>query len=603
MILETLADSGYISSLDLYLAKELLGDDSLNLNCAAALICHLSLSARRGHLCIEIDGDKVWPDPRSAWNENRYSEEGSLQKEDASEYLDQVTDMIARGIEQLPLKLLTVLRNDVDEIDALQTPLCRMGNRIYFQRYWFYETFFLFHYRRFISNQPRIGFDKSKIFEQVKSLENSKKLLPDQAKAILNACDHTFTMICGGPGTGKTYTAGTLICTLWNALEKNQQEKFEIALAAPTGKAAANLQKSLLRATEGIGQLSNLQSKTLHALLGMKGTSITTDPELLPFDLVIVDESSMIDVRLMAALFAAMKPGSRLILLGDSHQLPAVEAGSLFADFVNEEGEISRVSKLHQCLRSELQGILDVAAAINQGNAEEVIQLFGSGASGIERLIIEPDLKTNSAIAKELCHYACERFRMENLEGLEPKDLLNHFNSFRLLSPMRKGVFGVEEINYLINRKIKSASVVGNRNQFIAPIMLLKNDYRLELFNGEVGVLVKSIVYGTQGDFDFRCGDYALFISKDGGIKKVAALMLPPFEYAYCLSVHKSQGSEFDHLLLLLPLGSESFGRELFYTAVTRARRQLTLWGDDITIKATVERKTQRLSGISGRLK
>jgi exodeoxyribonuclease V alpha subunit len=551
------------------------------------------------------------------WNENHFSEQGLQQEDNAQVLLNLVPAMIVKGAEQIPSELLTKIFGDITDIQAVQTPLCRMDNRFYFQRYWFYETFFLHHYRQFTSKTPYITFDVDKIYTQVKLLEHSKKLLPEQANAILNACKYTLTIISGGPGTGKTHTAGVLICTIWDALDDIQRDNFQIALAAPTGKAAANLQKSLLRATEGIGQLANLQSKTLHALLGIKGSSIPDETKFLPHDLVIVDESSMVDVRLMAALFAAIKPGARLILLGDGHQLPSVEAGSVFADFVRCESDgntssaavpvltgtaASRVTSLHKCLRAELKGILDVATAINQGKTEDVVHLFEQGLDGLERLNIQANSKSDAAIAREICSYALECYQMQNLDRLQPKELLNHFNSFRLLSPLRKGAFGVEEINRSINQKVKTAFLAKETSSvYVAPIMLLKNDYRLELFNGEVGVLVRPLFKEGVGDFDFSCGDYAIFIGKDGEIKKVPALLLPSFEFAYCLSVHKSQGSEFDHLLLLLPSGSECFGRELLYTAVTRTRRKLTLWAEDEILNAAIQRTNHRLSGIPAR--
>lgn len=605
-VLQSLVDSGHLSSIDVSLAQELLGVDVPEQEEAAALICHLSLAARRGHLCIAINGDEVFPDPRSVWNENRYSEKGCLPDEDAPELLQQVVRLIINGAEKLSQQILTVLQEEERAILAVQTPLCCMSNRFYFQKYWYYETLFLQHYREFISQPPQICLDKARIYERVKLLEQSSNLLSDQSKAILNACEYTLTIICGGPGTGKTYTAGMLIRILWDALDEEQQAKFQIALAAPTGKAAANLQKSLQRATKGLGELANLQSTTLHALLGIKGSGAFTETKILGHDLVIVDESSMVDVRLMAALFAAMKPGARLILLGDGHQLPAVEAGSLFADFVACEmnAESSKVSCLNKCLRAELQGILDVAAAVNLGDIKRVFQLFDQGAEGIERLAFHANFKTDMSIARELCNYAFGCYNMQGVDKLQPQELLNHFNTFRLLSPLRKGVFGVEEINRLINQKVKTSLFAqGNTScKLIAPIMLLKNDRRLELFNGEVGVLVRPNYNVGLGDFDFVCGDFALFWGKDGEVKRVPALLLPPFEYAYCLSVHKSQGSEFEHLLLLLPPGSESFGRELLYTAVTRARRKLTLWADDAVLQATVQRNSHRLSGIPARL-
>ncbi|MBA3239587.1 MAG: exodeoxyribonuclease V subunit alpha [Parachlamydiaceae bacterium] len=604
-LLETLTVNGYLSSIDLSLAQELLKGDPAPLESAAALICYLSLTARCGHLCIVIEGKQIIPDPIATWNENRYAEKGEMQEAVAKDLLQQALNLISVGSHELPHKIITEITQYETQSSLVQTPMCRMGNRFYFHRHWYYETFLLEHYHKFISHSPRITPDIHLVGTKVKKLKEQNRLLPEQAQAILNACINTLTIICGGPGTGKTYTAGILISTLWDALTDLQKEKFEIALAAPTGKAASNLQKSLLNATKGIDKLSSLQAKTLHALLSIRGSGAPQEIEPLAYDLVIVDESSMIDVRLMGALFAAMKPGARLILLGDGHQLPAVESGSLFADFVQNEKNPSvkgRVNYLNTCLRVELQGILDLADAINRGNSEGTLRLFenGSQESGIQRLIV----KNEKNAAKEICSLAFQSYKMHNLSSLDPKDLLAHFNRFRLLSPLRKGPFGVEEINRLVGQELKKSlsEKAFGEVLFIAPIMLLKNDYRLELFNGETGVLIRPSYRPNQGDFEIGTGDYALFASKDGEVKRVPALLLPPFEYAYCLSVHKSQGSEFDHLLLLLPPGAECFGRELLYTAVTRARRQLSLWSDDATLSAIVQRTNCRLSGISQRI-
>lgn len=610
-LLETLMASGYISALDLALAKELLKDNPDSNASAAALICHLSLAARRGHLCIQIEDEKIWPSPYSSWSENCFAEKGALQADVAKELLYQIEAMIVQAANKLPTALLTDVDVQKTEkgIYGVQTPLCRMGSRFYFQRYWFYETLFLQHYQQFTALTPTIMLDPQAVAGRLQQLDVAKGLLPEQISAILNACNNALTIICGGPGTGKTFTAGVLICTLWDALTEVQREKFEISLVAPTGKAAANLQKSLLKAAKGVDKLSSLQSKTLHALLGIKGGGGLTETLPISSDLVIVDESSMIDVRLMGALFAAMKPGARLILLGDGHQLPAVEAGSLFADLVQSDQNAtgpSHITRLNKCLRAELQGIIDVATAINCGDGEGTLSLFQPDAnhSELQRLSLSTTRQGQAMIGKELAAFAFESFKMHDLANLEPHALLNHFNGFRILSPLRKGPFGVEEINRLLGKEYKTFVTKGASKDapFIAPIMLLKNDYNQELFNGEVGVLVRPAFKLSQGEFELSRGDYALFAAKAEGVRRIPALLLPAFEYAYCLSVHKSQGSEFDHLLLLLPSGAECFGRELLYTAVTRARRQLTLWTDDATLKATVQRKNCRLSGVSQRI-
>lgn len=603
-ILESLVVSGHLSLVDLELAKTLL-KDSLDAD-VAAFICHLSLAARGGHLCIDIHEGNISPGIY-LWNQGHYGEAEIVDDDRTDEVLQQVAAAIARAPEKLPEDLLTSINPGAyeNELYAVQTPLCRMGNRYYFQRYWFYETLFLHHYQRFTTIPPKIVLSRDVVADKLLSLDMAKGLLPEQKEAILNACENSLTIICGGPGTGKTHTAGVLICALWDSLNESDREKFEISLAAPTGKAAANLQKSLIKSAKGIHKLSVLQSKTLHALLGVRGSTPILEALPLAADLVIVDESSMIDVRLMAALFARMKPGARLILLGDQHQLPAIEAGSLFSDFVHAQKSSFKVSKLNKCLRAELQSILDVAAAINEGNVETALKLFDqSEGSGVERFVLQSSHQSAAAMARELAAYAFNCYQMLHIDTLKPYELLNHFNRFRMLSPLRRGPFGVEEMNRLISNAYRLALAKRRAfsSTFIAPIMLLKNDYRQELFNGEVGVLVRPQYRQGQLDFELLSGDYALFTAKDGSVRQIPALLLPTFDYAYCLSVHKSQGSEFDHLLLLLPEGSEHFGRELLYTGVTRARRQLTLWGEDEILSAAIQRKNHRLSGIAERL-
>lgn len=606
--LSALVAAGRLSLIDYELANVLLNRnnfdnvDPIKDADLAAFVCHLSLSARQGHLCVEIT-DTIYPTVDALWNENhrsgKYANPGEEDKRLEQDSLLLIEKAILRAVKKLPEKLIT--KTQFFETHGKgSTPLCQMGDRYYFQRFWYYETLFLYHYKRFTSSPLKKPLDRSVVLKNLLCIDGAKGLLDEQKEAILSACENSLTIICGGPGTGKTYTAGLLIRTLWDSLTDIERDQFEISLAAPTGKAAANLQKSLLKSAKGINKLSNLQSKTLHALLEIKNSIIFEEMEPLSADLVIVDESSMIDVRLMGALFAALKPGARLILLGDPHQLPAVEAGSLFADFV--QSPHVKINKLNRCMRAELQAIIDFAEAVNRGDAESIFQLFNQRKSfgDIQHLIM--NAPNDGALAKALASYAFDFFQTDKLIDLQPQELLDHFNQFRLLSPLRKGFYGVEEMNRLLSQNYHLTLAkcgLSLTTPFIAPIMLLKNDYSQELFNGEVGVLVKP---HYRADKEFGKGDYGLFPGKDGSVRKIPALLLPTFEYAYCLSVHKSQGSEFDHLFLLLPPGAEHFGRELLYTGVTRARRQLTLWGEEEVIRAAIERKSYRLSSIPERL-
>ncbi|MFQ5730006.1 MAG: exodeoxyribonuclease V subunit alpha, partial [Waddliaceae bacterium] len=431
---------------------------------------------------------------------------------------------------------------------------------------------------------------------------DKEQLNVQQAFAIQNALTKSFTVICGGPGTGKTYTAGHLIKLFWESLDEEQKKGCEICLAAPTGKAAANLQKSLQRATAELEGFKPLKAKTLHSLLEIRSSSFSIDrpPTQLKADLILVDESSMIDVRIMALLLASVKTGTRLILLGDRFQLPPVEAGSLFSDVITflkgDERFSENVSELKTCLRVELQAMIDFATAINHGDGSKAIELLNeeNNTSAIERIRFDVEGGNQRCIQDRLIEYAVTLFPSPKVGKNEPGYLLHLYNQFRLLSPLRDGFFGVNEINQKL--LLRMMQRVQREEWFAVPIMIVNNDYKMDLFNGEVGILVRRRSYDSY----VKEGDYAFFPMDQGeSFRKIPAILLPKYEYAYCLSVHKSQGSEFDRVLLLLPQGSEVFGREVLYTAVTRARKKLEVWGAEEVLIQTLVKSSARVSGLT----
>lgn len=581
---------GGLSYVDCALAELLLKDyPEANEKCAA-FICYLSAAARQGHLCVRVVEKNIYPDPFLFWSDSNISS-------DIGELTKTLSEMIMEGALLIPKELIT----NYSATDSYfpSTPICKQGDNFYLQRYWVYETLFLQHLHNLEQSNPSLSLDVNILRKQVQEAEKDKILLTEQGKAILNIATENLTLICGGPGTGKTYTAGQLIKFFWSSLSEEQRQKCRIALAAPTGKAAANLQKSLAKVVNDLKDFKLSKAQTLHALLNIRGPQWTV--QKLTADLIIVDESSMIDVRLMTCLLAAVKPGARLVLLGDPHQLPPVEAGSLFADLIayrkTSSNQQQHPIELKKCLRAELQGIIDFADSINAGDVNRTLGFLSNREScGVSRVQLSE---------QDLIEYACPYFpSTDHFDEHNPQKILEAFNQFRLLSPLRKGSFGVDELNRLfLKQMIKKIS----RGVFIAPIMLVNNDARLELFNGEVGILVRRNRFSS--DFqDLQCqeGDYALFPSKnqsDCEARKFPALLLPKFEYAYCLSVHKSQGSEFDHVLLLMPEGAQVFGREVLYTAATRAKKKLEILGDDEILKETIQRCSHRFSGVLPRLK
>lgn len=436
-----------------------------------AFLCYLSSATRQGHLCVHV-GETLSPDPASL--ELPFSEE-----------------LLRKGAEALPPHLLR-----------------QEGNRYYFERYWKGEKQCLEKLKQLLNTEPTL---------KVNIADLPSTLQPEQAEAILYAAKNSVTLLCGGPGTGKSYTIGQLVRLL---------QAPKVAIAAPTGKAAIHLEKIL-------GQ----QVTTLHALLGIREGQ-KPQPAPLSADLVIVDESSMIDLKMMQALLMAVQPGTRLVLVGDPDQLAPIESGSLFADFVSAFPHIA----LKKCVRTEVESIVRFANAIKEGDLD---QLFNG------EIVIHP---IEESLQRQL------------MEAVLARPLND---SFRLLSPVRKGPLGVDALNQLC----------ASKRQPEQPIILTRTDRALGLYNGQTGILG---------------ADYALF---DG--KRLAPFLLPSYEYAYCLSVYKSQGSEFDEVWLVLPPGSEFFGKEMLYTAVTRARKKVQIWGSKEMIEKIMKRNGRRVSSLT----
>lgn len=597
--LNELLERGEVSYADYALAESLLTEEG-NTEEPAAFLCYISMAARQGHLCVHVDGFALDPEPvRLFANET----DSALPLEMAQK----IHQMILAGSKKVPEAILAICNSPEESIHT--KPLCRFGNFFYFQRFWSYETDFCRHFLDLLKAPLVLQLNANLLYERVSQMLFQNRLLPEQAAAILRASQQTLTLICGGPGTGKTYTAGQLINLFIEAMTPEQQKHCQIAIAAPTGKAAANLQKSLQTAVGASTSFKTITARTIHSLLGMRESGRRKDdsPSKLNADLILVDECSMIDAKLMGELLRAVKPGARLILLGDKHQLPPVEAGSVFADmiaFLNTCDPKERPSELKICLRAELKGIVDFADLINAGDADQALEKMHSSIEGVFPLKLNSHPENIGSAQNAIVEYALPFFPKPGQQEHHLEKMLTRFNQFRILSPLRKGPFGVDELNQLFLKR--AMRQVHGGQVLVAPIMLTTSHAKLELFNGEVGILVKHL---ASKKMDTHCeeGDYALFpchsAEEKNKWRKFPALVLPAFEYAYCLSIHKSQGSEFDHVLLLMPQGSESFGREVLYTAVTRARKKLDIWEQPGIISETIKRLSLRFSGIKNRLK
>lgn len=439
-----------------------------------------------------------------------------------------------------------------------------------------------------------------------------------RAAAILALCK-PLVIISGGPGTGKTYTVARILALL-NGLAAKQ---LRIALVAPTGKAALRLHESIQQARDGWAELPlsipEVQVQTLHRLLGFQVNRPgfrhnRTNP--LHLDLLVVDEASMIDVGLMAALLEALPPRCRIILLGDRDQLASVEAGNLFGDLCGQGASgwsTALVELMHPLLGTSValpvrqsttpladslvllrtsrrftpgSGIGALAQAINSGEVESVRRVWGTPWTDVE-LIDTTVPEVASRLREQLLDFLAPLFAADS-----PEAALAALGQRRILCGLREGPRGVEGVNRLAQTYLRRLRGMGPEVQLYAgmPMLITRNDYGLALFNGDSGVLWPDDHGQLRG----------WFAREEGGLRSCSLARLPAWHPSYAMTVHKSQGSEFDRVLLLLPQeDAPVLTRELLYTGLTRARRGLTLCAPLELLLRTTGRQALRHSGLA----
>lgn len=558
-----------LSSIDLLFTS--LGSEQEGVEENEALfMSHLMLAAKQGHLCVKIEEQGLYPPVKELWENEETS---PLSNEEA----EQLTKKIFQGS--------TTVSEKRGSFIVKNTPY------FYLKKYWEMEQICLNFLEKKKENTLFSLAEKEELQQDLIEKEQQGILLKEQSRAILKSSECSLMLIAGGPGTGKTHTAGELIKAFWKILQKSSRSSFSIMLAAPTGKAASNLQKSLERAMASTKGFPPLQAKTLHALLEIKAHAFHTAPSFLPADLLIVDESSMIDAKMMATLLKSLKPDAHLILLGDPFQLPSVEAGSLFADFLQLDCPRIGKEELQRCLRAEMQPLITFASKIKRGMGEEVLDYLKNAEDRSLSFFEYPeDIRECHKLLWEFVSPFILEFSSERET---PEDYLKVGQKFRLLSPLRESFLGVMGINAMIEKQVRQR--LKSQKWWPLPIMISTNHYKEDLFNGETGILMKENSPESSGE-----RDYAIFPSRsaDAPPRILPAIRLPSYEIAYCLSVHKSQGSEFDHIVLLLPEGSQKLGREVLYTGVTRAKKRVDVWGKESTFLDTIKKKGFRLSSF-----
>ncbi len=497
------------------------------------------------------------------------------------------------------------------------TPLVVEGGRAWLRRYWRYE--------REIEGSLRARAEVvASLPDPVLVRAELDRLLPPatddsvdwQRVAAVLALRSPLAVICGGPGTGKTFTVLRVLVLL----QRLAVAPLRIALAAPTGKAAQRLGESVRAGLDALAldadERTHLptEASTLHRLLGFRPQAV--DPHRgrehpLDLDVLVVDECSMVDLPLMAKLLRALPASARLLLLGDPDQLPAVENGAVLATLAacnldnafstaaarwiaeasaeSVASDASRTAIADGIVRLERprrfggdSGIARLVRAIRLGDAERVFDVLG-GSDDITWHVVPRRFDGVEGIA------ALRAAHADLLDARSPAEALAALGRFRLLCALRQGPAGVSGLNLAVGNALYGSHL---RDTLHAgrPILVTSNDPALGLYNGDVGIL-----------FDEMHGAplRAWFARSGGELRACIPAQLPAFESAYAMTVHKAQGSEFDAVDLVLPAKPHPLlSREWLYTAVSRARRRLVVEGSREVIAAALERQVERFNGL-----
>ena len=501
-------------------------------------------------------------------------------------------------------------------------------SRLYLFRYWEYQEKLADSIKRRIHDTGvdiGIGLLKEELIRLFPF--NEAEEINWQRVAAFTALTKQFCVISGGPGTGKTSIVATILALL---LKQAEPERLRIALIAPTGKAAAKLQEAIrsmktkLTCPDSIKAKIPEEASTIHRMLG----SIPDSPyfrhnakNTLPVDVVVVDEASMVDLALMSKLIQALPLQARIILLGDKDQLASVEAGAVLGDICDTGTEHSfsqgfskdckevtgytihtqqngtPESEIRDCI-IQLEknyrfgsdsGIGAVSYAVNTGDGDRAIKCMKSGVYGdiTWKNLPHPNDLPQVIKAPIIQGYG------DYLRDRDSFEVFQVFERFRILCALREGPFGVAALNIVAEKILKEEGLINPDRRWYPgrPVLITRNDYTLRLFNGDMGIVLSDPSVNNELRVFFQ--------APDGTLKKFHPFRLPEHETVYAMTVHKSQGSEFDKVLLVLPdRESPVLTRELIYTSITRAKKSVEIWGNENVFRTAISRYIERTSGL-----
>ena len=507
-------------------------------------------------------------------------------------------------------------------------PLRLAGGLLYLERYWQQEELVRAQLqRRFAAPAPDI--DQSRLSAAFPRLFDHEGLAPGEADrqqlaAAVSALSRV-SVLAGGPGTGKTTTVARLL-----ALLRDQPgPALRIALAAPTGKAAARLEEAVRAATAQLEpddqhRLGDLTASTLHRLLGWLPSNRSRfrhdATNQLPHDVVIVDEMSMVSLTLMARLLEAVRPSARLVLVGDPDQLSSVEAGAVLADIARAPGtpdanlgrRLVELDLISDQETAPVHGVVQLthtwrfggainalARAVRGADADAVVAVLRSGASDVQFSEVDLEAAPTEASARALVGVTAQvrAAGVAMLEAARSGDIaaaLAALDRHRLLCAHRRGPYGVLRWGLEVERWLAEAVPgYGEDGEWYVgrPLLITANDYEMSLYNGDTGVIVQTPA-GVRAAF-----------ARGAAAKLYPPVRLDAIQTVHAMTVHRAQGSQFDTVSFVVPPpDSPLLTRELLYTAVTRAQRQVHLIGSEEAIRRAVLRPANRASGLRHRL-
>ena len=550
---------GLLELLDVELARALgrmAADSSAEVELAVALT---SRSVRRGHSCfpVEMSAEEVWPrEPtrpdalpgaeewKNALNQSRLTQGGPL------------------------------------VLDA--------GGRLYLRRYWQLEQDIAWELAARSALPPIIADDAPWLEAALDQLFPGEPDSP-QRRAAQNALRHRVSLLCGGPGTGKTTTVAAIAALIIQGRLRDTNAAPKVLLLAPTGKSAARLgeavrqAKTRIQASEEILGRIPEEATTMHRALGMQreGMHFRRSADLpLEADIIILDEASMVDLGLMRQLLNAAPREATLLIVGDPDQLTSVEAGSVLRDLVTasaQTGWRDRVTRLTTTYRyDEEQPLGQLVAAIRQGEGSLVEALLGR--EDADDVLWASSEELQAELDRAASHWS---------KALAADNAGEHFelrDRYVVLSPFRRGRVGTRQLGLAIRDRLPSLDAGTPR---VTPIIIEENSHELRVYNGDFAMLI-------DGE-----PPTATVQSDANGFREIAEARLPRYSDAFALSVHKAQGSEFDEVLVVLPEeDAPLLTRELLYTAVSRARKRVRIVGPKRVVAAALERRALRYSGL-----